>query len=162
MWSWSSVIQYSSFFRPSSICVAVQQISLSQEYISLFNSIKFVKSLINSQLSLIYPIKQGATAFDKVSVSNLRCWICYSSIILVIRVEKLQYNCYLRPVFAYYFDLQGVIWALRGCFQSNCLKSCLVIALLFVFFPHRDFSAISGNSEQKNILQTIQQLIQFS
>ena len=47
-------------------------------------------------------------------------------------------------------------------FAFACKAQRFPIALLFPFFPRRNFSGISGNSERKNILQTIKQLIQFS
>ena len=43
--------------------------------------------------------------------------------------------------------------------KHNALQ---LIAFLFVFFLHRDFSRISRGSEQEVILQTIEHLMQFS
>ena len=43
-----------------------------------------------------------------------------------------------------------------------CKAQRFAIVLLPVFFPRRDFCGISGNSEQKNNLQTTEHLIQFS
>ena len=49
-----------------------------------------------------------------------------------------------------------------SCYFFSSLVETLrfTMVLLFVFFPSRDFSRLSGNSEQKNTIQTIGGLIQ--
>ena len=47
-------------------------------------------------------------------------------------------------------------------FLHLVLKMSFTIALGFVFISRRDFSEVSENSLQKNILQTIGQLMQLS
>ena len=50
----------------------------------------------------------------------------------------------------------------RQLFAFACKTYSFSIALLFVFFPRRDFSRISENSEENNIVPTIKELTQFS
>ena len=72
---------------------------------------------------------------------------------------SFEFDFKIFPNFRKYF-ISAFLWGIHYwvCLKSITLYNCLFLLLLL----HRSFLGISGNWEQKRILHTIGQLIQFS